>query len=219
MGSKSIDIILGKLPEKFSVPLTLCRGTYEDRATEIVLRSGRPLCIYEGKGIRFLTQAGILTDSPHADGLLTADGKDIDAALLRLCDYSVYAFQQEINGGFLTTEGGVRVGLCGKAVCGEKGITNIRDIGTLSFRVAREASGCSKPLLQKIDPLGGVLICGAPGSGKTTLIRDMARVLSYRYKVSLLDERGELSGFYRGATGFDLGLCDIYAAYPKGAAE
>ena len=63
-----------------------------------------------------------------------------------------------------------------------------------------------------------IIVIGCPGSGKTTLIRDMARRLSYHYRVSLLDERGELSAFHRGTAGFSLGLCDIYAGFPKGVA-
>jgi stage III sporulation protein AA len=97
-------------------------------------------------------------------------------------------------------------------------VTNVRDISTLSFRIARDLPHCADPLLHKLDPLCGVLICGSPGSGKTTLIRDMARSLSYRYRVSLLDERGELGAYYHGRSGFSLGLCDTYIGYPKNIA-
>ena len=218
MEKKSLDIILEKLPERLQKPLRRARSAYEDTVTEIVLRAKRPLCIYEARRLYYITESGFLTNSHQAADLIVVSEKEIEQIILRLCDYSVYAFQHEINSGFITVEGGVRVGLCGKAVMHDDLITNIRDIGTLSFRVPRDVRGCSTPLLEKIRPLCGVLVCGSPGSGKTTLIRDMARQLSYRYRVSLLDERGELSAFFRGTAGFDTGLCDVYTGYPKGIA-
>ena len=218
MDKTSMDCILERLPERLRTPLEHARSAYEDKITEIVLRVGAPVCIYERKRMYFITDSGYLTDSAYAQKLLVSSSKEMEQTVLRLCDYSVYTFQNEINSGFITIEGGVRVGLCGKAVMNHGEITNIRDISSLSFRVTRDISGCASDLIHKLDPLDGVLICGIPGSGKTTLIRDLARQLSYRYRVSVLDERGELSAFYRGKAGFSLGLCDVYHSYPKGTA-
>ena len=213
----SFDIITNYLPDRIRAPLIRALSTCQ-RATEIVLRTDRPLCVYESHRLLFVTDKGLVTDSFSVDHLLTASASEIESIVLKLCDHSVYAYQNEINSGFITIEGGVRVGLCGKAVMNHGEITNIRDISSLSFRVARDISECATSLLQKLDPLSGVLICGIPGSGKTTLIRDAARQLSYRYRVSVLDERGELSAFHRGKSGFSLGLCDVYNGYPKGIA-
>ena len=218
MEIKSLDSILKRLPDRLAAPLQQTRGSYESKVTEIVLRTGRELCIYCADRLYFLTESGCLTDSLRADNLLTVSRAEMDAVVLRLCDDSVYAHQHEINSGFITIAGGVRVGLCGKAVMTDGVLTNVRDIGSLCFRIARDIRGCSASLLSKIDPLSGVLICGVPASGKTTLIRDLARQLSYTCRVSVLDERGELSAYSRGESGFSLGLCDVYAGYPKGMA-
>ena len=218
MERNSLDEIFDKLPDDLRVPLAKARASYENKATEIMLRADRPVCVYIGKTALFITQKGYLTDSLSADGILCASQKDIENTLMRLCDYSVYAYQGELNSGFITIGGGVRVGVCGRAVIKSGEVVNIRDISTLSFRIARDIHGCSDDLLDKINPLSGVLICGEPGSGKTTLIRDMARQLSYKHRVSLLDERGELTAYSRGQSGFDIGLCDVYAGYPKGIA-
>lgn len=215
---KSLDCILERLPDQIKLPLERARSAFEDKVTEIVIRAESPVCIHERKRMFFITDSGYLTNSAYAENLLITSSKEMEQTVLRLCDYSIYAFQNEINSGFITIEGGVRVGLCGKAVMNHGEITNIRDISSLSFRVARDISECATSLLQKLDPLSGVLICGIPGSGKTTLIRDAARQLSYRYRVSVLDERGELSAFHRGKSGFSLGLCDVYNGYPKGIA-
>lgn len=218
MEVKRLDLIAEKLPERIRTPLLRARAVIEEMATEIVLRADRPVCVYESKLMMLLTENGFLTDSFEADNLLIVTGKEIEQTVLRLCDYSIYAFQNEINTGYITMGGGVRVGLCGKAVMNDNKLTNVRDISTLSFRIARDVRHCADDLLKKLSPLSGVLLCGVPGSGKTTMIRDMARQLSYRFRVSVLDERGELSAYNRSNSAFSLGLCDIYAGYPKGIA-
>lgn len=218
MKSKSLDVILDKLPENIRAPLTECRPAYEDSITELTLRAGRPVCVYLRDKLMYVTQNGFLTDHPLSDQLLKTEAKDIENIVLKLCDYSLYAYQNELNSGFITIGNGVRAGICGTAVINGDRITNIRDISSINFRVAGEIKGCSGGLLGKIDPLRGVLICGEPSSGKTTLIRDMARELSYRYRVSVIDERRELSASSRGRLGYDLGLCDVFSGYPKSAA-
>ena len=218
MERNSVDEILTKLPDGIRIPLSKARNAYENQATEIVMRADRPVCIYVGKNRLYITFKGYLTDNLSADGIVYSTQKDIEKILMCLCDYSLYAYQDELNSGFITIGGGVRVGLCGRAVIKNGIVTNLRDISTLSFRIARDIRCCADELLDKIKPLSSVLICGEPGSGKTTLIRDMARQLSYKCRVSLLDERGELTAYSRGHSGFDIGLCDVYAGYPKGTA-
>ena len=218
MEKNSLKIIAGYLPLRFKEPVLRALSASMDKATDIVLRTDRPLCVYEVRRMLFITERGYLTDSYKAEGLLTVAAKEMEEIVLRLCDYSVYAYQNEINSGFITVGGGIRAGLCGKAVISDGKVTNIRDISSLCFRVAREVKNCSTALLSKIDPLDGVLICGVPGSGKTTMIRDMARQLSCTYRVSILDERCEITAYSRSKARFDVGLSDLYAGYPKGIA-
>ena len=215
---KSIRVISEYLPEHIASPMKRALNACCDRVTEIVMRTDRPLCIYETNRMYFITENGFLTDTYLSDGLLAVNAKEMEETDLRLCDYSVYAYQNEINSGFITVSGGIRVGLCGQAILKDGLVSNVRYISSLCFRVARDVKGCADSLLSKIEPLRGVLICGAPGSGKTTVIRDMARQLSYRYRVSVADERYELSACSRGVMGFSLGLCDVFAGYPKGLA-
>ena len=209
---KGIDAILDKLPEH--VRTALSSHDLSD-TTEIVLRAERPVIVYRGRRFHYVPDSGELTDT---SGHVYCSSKDIENTLLKLCNYSIYSYQNEIVSGYITIAGGVRVGLCGRAVIHDGAVTNVRDISTLSFRVPREIKGCANALLDKIDPARGVLICGSPGSGKTTLLRDIARSLSCVRRVNVLDERGELSAAYKGIPAFDLGLCDVYSGYPKGFA-
>ena len=157
-----------------------------------------------------------MTDRYSTNGLLTASHEDILMVFKCICDYSVYARQNELNSGYITIENGVRVGVCGTVVENDGQIINIKDLTTLSFRVSAEIIGCADGILERIDPLDGVLLCGPPCSGKTTLIRDMARRLSFRYKVSIIDERNEISATAGGVHSYDNGMSDVLVGMRKG---
>ena len=97
--------------------------------------------------------------------------------------------------GYLTAPGGHRIGICGDAVCKGGQMTGIRDVTSLCIRVAKDFRG----LAEGIPIEGSILILGAPGWGKTTLLRDLIRHISNSgYHIAVVDERQELfpSGIY-----------------------
>lgn len=189
-----------------------------DNAQEIVLRADRPLCIECSDKRYYFTQSGCVTDTIFDNSMVVPSKRSLFDTFQNICSFSVYSRQQEINSGFVTIKGGHRAGICGTAVKNNSEITNIKDITTINIRIAREIKGCSDELYSKVNPLGGVLICGAPSSGKTTLIRDFARRLSYEYKVCLIDERSELASTVMGTFQNDVGLCDVFDGYVKSEA-
>ncbi len=192
----------------------------ENKVQEIRLRLGRPLSIVCPEQTCFLTVHGSLTDLPCGD-LVCAEREDMRQTFEKMCNYSVYARRREILNGFITLRGGHRAGICGTAVTDENGTVNIRDISSINLRVAREHKGCADRIFQAVSrDSGGVLLCGAPCSGKTTLLRDLARRLSLseRQNVSLIDERGELAAITAGEAQNDVGLCDVFDGYPKAQA-
>lgn len=91
--------------------------------------------------------------------------------------------------GFITARGGHRIGLCGEALQKNGEVTGIRAITSLCVRVAGDYPGIAEAL-KNIS--GSVLILGAPGWGKTTLLRDLIRQISRKEQVCVVDERGEL---------------------------
>lgn len=189
-----------------------------DKITEIRLRVNRPVCVQCTSERLYITASGRLSPF-YSDSLLKADRQMLESAVHTICEYSVYSRQNEISEGFVTLLGGHRAGICGTAVMRGGVISNIRDISSLNLRFAREVRGCADNLLRRISNIkSGVLVCGAPNSGKTTFIRDLARQLSYRYKISLIDERYELAACVGGEPQNDVGLCDVYCGYPKAAA-
>lgn len=87
----------------------------------------------------------------------------------------------------------------------------------MNFRIAREVEGSSKEVLKYVLDLENqgvhnTLIVGRPGTGKTTIIRDLARTISDGFgtfnglTVGIVDERGEISAMYRGVPQNNLGI-------------
>lgn len=190
----------------------------KSNATEIRLRLNRPFAVVCTDSIYYLTADGNLTSTINDRHMLNVEKSDIDDTFQKICNYSVYTRQNEIINGFVTMQGGHRAGICGTAVLGNNHISNIRDISSINIRIAREHRGCAKALYQRLSNCkGGALICGAPCSGKTTVLRDLARLLSTNENknVSLIDERGELAGTSGGVFQNDIGMCDVYDCYKK----
>jgi len=137
--------------------------------------------------------------------LIELDGSEISMSqlnkcMISLCDYSVHSHQKELARGFLSLKGGHRAGFAATAVYDPQGrLISFRDITAITIRVARNFEGCSVPVINKVFTGGlcGAIIAGAPSSGKTTVLRDMASQLSTGFlsgyeRVVVVDERGEL---------------------------
>lgn len=44
----------------------------------------------------------------------------------KICNYSLYAYEDDIKRGFITVKGGNRVGICGKAVIENGHVTTLK---------------------------------------------------------------------------------------------
>lgn len=186
-----------------------------ENAQEIILRANRPMCVECYDKRYYFTKNRCITDTILEQQMLICSSRSMFDTFQNICNYSVYSRQNEINNGYITLKGGHRAGVCGTAVTSDSKIVNVKNITSINIRIARELVGCSDKLCSAVSPLGGVLICGAPCSGKTTIIRDYARKLSYDYKVSVVDERNELSSNVSGVFQNDMGLCDVFDSYVK----
>ncbi len=131
--------------------------------------------------------------------------EDLDFCVNAASNYSPWSVASARQ-GYLTLSGGHRMGLCGEAVVKDGAVTGFRHVSSLCLRAARDLSGIAP---EDCGKLGSTLILGAPGWGKTTLLRDLCRRLAGEFSVAVVDERGELfpEGFSRGP-GLDvLTLC------------
>lgn len=212
--------ILGKLARCFNLPDNIKAMTQEIR-----LRIDKPVVLSLPDGPMFITKSGTPALLPR-EGLFCASRENMDEAFNLICDCSVYSHQREIKNGFVTVRGGHRVGICGTAVTDGNFITNIRDISSINLRIARDIRGAAADTANVIAAGGnvvGALIFGPPGCGKTTVLRDLARILSSGsmfgkiYRVAVIDERGEIAATYHGKPQNDIGICcDVLDGYPKG---
>ena len=191
------EILFEKLGCKLSDKIK--EGFSYDEIREIRLSEGKPLKIVTPKGVFFKGNKNSL--------------KCIREIFASLCDYSVHTYKEEICRGFITVCGGFRVGICGTAVYENGKIINIKDISALNIRIPHEV----KNFADKLMPLdrGGILIVGPPCSGKTTLLRDFASQKSKNHFVTIVDERMEIAGVYRGEKSFDVGESTVLNGFNK----
>lgn len=187
------------------------------RIQEIRLRAGRPIALDTPEGPMFLRTDGLPVPAPEA-AVLTKN--DLFESFRALCGYSVHTHQHELERGYLSLIGGHRAGVCG-AFSGSGG--GLREVSSINLRIARQIPGAAREVCRALFSGGlcGVLIAGAPSSGKTTLLRDMARTLAsgemgVYYKLALIDERGEFAAMVQGVPQNDVGLCsDVLSGYTK----
>lgn len=215
MEYQGLSAAIRSLPRELRQPLMQNEALLNTECRGITLRLDRPLVIESGSERFYLSQNGMLCRDPNTENILTVDKTMMQEFFENICEYSVYSRQNEINNGYITISGGHRVGICGTAVTADRRITNIKHITGMYIRIARAVIGCSQVLTERVDFTGGVLLCGAPASGKTTMIRDLARRLSIDHRVALIDERNEISATVSGVAQHDIGMCDAYVGYPK----
>lgn len=186
------------LPERMKNALNRVPENLKSRIQEIRVRAGLPVCLTVGGKSLFLRENGQTCEGLLAD-ILRADKDDLDTIFLALCNRSVYAHEGEIREGFIPMPYGNRAGICGTFT--ENG--NFKDISSVNIRIAGQIKGCADEVFKEFN--GGMLIAGPPGSGKTTMLRDLTRLLARKHRVAVVDSRGELSGSSMGHSFNDLG--------------
>lgn len=184
---------------------------------EIRMRAGRPLNIVIGTRNAFLGSGGKISD--YAENGMIVTMEDIRRTFEALCRFSVQSFQGQISRGFITVAGGHRAGLCGTVVYSDgTRVDNIKFINGINLRIAHEVKGAADSIVNRLmsGGLKSILICGEPGSGKTTVLRDLCRQVGNSYAVSLMDERGEIAAVSGGTAYNDVGcFTDVYSGFTK----
>ncbi|RYL92370.1 stage III sporulation protein AA [Sporolactobacillus sp. THM7-4] len=191
----------------------------EDRNNleEIRCRTGRPLeLIVSGK-----VWKGFEEEMPifHPD-----QARDM---LQKISRYSLYALEEELRRGYVTIRGGHRIGLAGRVITENGHVLRLRDVTFFNIRLAKQKVGAALPLVPYLFKKGrwlSSLIVGAPQTGKTTLIRDLARLVSegmpdrfiQAQKTGIVDERSEIAGCVDGVPQNRLGSrTDVLDGCPK----
>ena len=154
---------------------------------------------------------------------------DVLEILQKICDNSIYTYQNQICNGYITIKGGHRIGITGNIVIKDGQVTNISHIYSLNFRIARQIIDCSNKILESVldlknNTVFNTIIISPPGRGKTTILRDLIRKISdgipeisfNGINVGVVDERGEIAAMYKGIPQNDIGRrTDILDNIPK----
>lgn len=191
---------------------------------EIRMRIGQPVILDTGNQEWYWDE--VLEElTKDLNRAYRASEGDLKELVSYMSEYSMYAFEEELRNGFLTIQGGHRIGIAGKTVCQQESIKTIRQISFLNIRIAREHKGCADmalPYIRRGQSIYNTLIISPPGVGKTSLLRDCIRQLSngneeYKgLKIGVVDERSEIAACYQGKPQNDLGCrTDVMDACPK----
>ena len=183
--------MLDFLPEKYLFAL---QNINISRLYEIRMRIGKPTAIrFDGK-YTYLSNNGV---SNSVDTAIISTKEDLEATVLAAGKYSIYSVENELRQGFITAENGVRIGIAGRYIFEDGQSITVRDFTSLCIRVPHQVIGCSNEIYEKCFSKGlfNLLIVSAPGQGKTTILRDLCRVISNKKGVNILicDERGEIA--------------------------
>lgn len=169
----------------------------------------------KGSGIQEirLTQgaptAGLVSGKQVFWGSKALTEQDIQASLYGLCDHAIPAHESQLSQGYFTVEG-CRVGVAGRLRYQEERIKGYSQIQALNIRIPYQHTvNLPEPVIRYIESetLGGILIAGPPGSGKTTFLLAMGHFLaSQSRRTVVVDEKQELSSILEQGSPFIMGF-------------
>lgn len=181
--------------------------------------------IFRGGEREYYLQRDTYQLSGQATDVYLTTENDLHEMVTYLSRYSLYAFEEELKNGYITIEGGHRIGIGGQVSMQGGEIAGMNYIRFLNIRIAREVPGCAVGAVTYLlegEQLCNTLVLSPPGIGKTTFLRDCIRLLSNGvmtsrgYRICVIDERSEIAASYRGIPQNDVGRrTDVYDRCPK----
>ena len=194
-----------------------------EQVQEIRLRVHAPLLMICSNREYYITREGNLSMRAEEAYLVTRDA--LKETLDYMSSYSLYAFEEEIKQGFITIQGGHRIGIAGKTITDGHGIRSMKFISFINVGLSHQVKGCAGtvlPYLYDRDMIFHTLIISPPRCGKTTLLRDIIRQVSNGSRehagltIGVIDERSEIGACYQGIPQNELGIrTDILDCCPK----
>ena len=206
MFTEYTENLISLLPQSVARELIRLDGSYfnfEKRLSEIRLRSQK---------ISSLT-----LDGKNIPLSLTLKKEELSDCLKRICRGSVYAYSETFREGYVTLDGGYRVGVAGRAVYEGGYVVGVGEVSSLSVRIPHLVAGAGDiavSVWRKMKRKSGILIYSPPGNGKTTMLRDIATQLSSgneALRVCVVDCRAEIDGGLIPRTS----LVDVLVGYKK----
>ncbi|MBR0189036.1 MAG: hypothetical protein IJQ23_01465 [Clostridia bacterium] len=167
-------------------------STDTDILSELRFRTGYPIFgLYGGKKL-YLSEKGVTLNRENA---IVCSQDTIAETMENVTEKSLYAFNDRLKQGFITSKNGVRIGVAGDCVFDNGKIITIKKISSLNIRIPHEIKNCSSKIFNRLflKEVFNTLIVSPPAKGKTTILKDLARKFNEYtdYSVLIIDERGE----------------------------
>ncbi len=201
------------LPPRLQLAL---RHVNFDLLYELRVRADKPLLVNLGGTFCFLNENGVC----GRGNALRPTQKEVQDIVLAASGHSVYAVENQLRQGFLTGGAGERIGIAGTYVYDGGKVLSVNHMTSLCIRIPHAIHGCAEEIYRRCFAEGicSVLILSPPGEGKTTILRDLSRLVSERTNQNILvsDERGELSAGELGETADIICFADKLTAFTAG---
>ncbi len=216
----NFDYIVSLTSPRIQMHLKKISVNIIENIQEIRVRVNKPIVIVTHSGCSFLTSSGKLSYIFSSNCIYTTEN-EIKDTINKMCGYSMHSHYEDILNGYITLPNGSRVGLSGTAVYDKNDVKGMKDIESINIRIPRNVNGVSEELITYVyaNYISNLLIVGAPSSGKTTLLKDIAYQLSSGrigkfYKVCVIDERKEISCSKNNTNSLGPNT-DVLYGYPK----
>lgn len=167
-----------------------------DKLYEIRLRANFPITINYANKFAYLSNDGITMFSKNS---IFCFKEDIEYIINRVTEHSIYAYNESIKQGFITTKDGIRIGLAGECVLNDGQVRTIKNFSSINLRIPHQILGCANEAYKYIynnGKLNNSLIISPPSCGKTTILKDLTRLFNENKcinSIMIIDERGEFS--------------------------
>lgn len=188
-----------------------------DKLTELRIRNNMPLRVGYDNAYYYLRESGL---AKCCENVFVVGQAEVHNVVMRACNHSIYAVEQTLKSGYISVDGGIRIGVCGSYITNDVGKIVLKNFSSVNIRIPHAVIDCASPIVNKLYgdncELLNTLIISPPGVGKTTILRDLCRLLAKNGKnILVCDEKYEIAAMINGVSTLDVGNVDVVCGRTK----